>query len=318
VRVAGQFLDLRRCSQSHFMSLRVFSKVPISLWWPAWVLLVVVTCGAWLLSFDALDRCFVRSNTGLDVCLENGKVLVGQGVVLDRAPHWLNRGVVAIPLWLLALLAILSAPVVLVWRAISRAFHVRRWEQDGFRCAFCGQGLVEGASVCPRCGRDIHPADLQEGLTSALRRDGPALDRWQASSRTWWRRALMPWRVGLAPIRAFRRWCPMDRVLTESPKRTLPWIVVALVALVIFGDAVWYAVDVIRGRYPVFGGHHRTLGMRFGSLKLLPVHLPILWLQSVAVCLIGMVIGWRRLSACGPSWSASRSSPSGPRHPRSP
>jgi len=58
-----------------------------------------------------------------------------------------------------------------------------------------------------------------------------------------------------------------------------------------------YALDRFQG-FPVVGADwNPSLGHRFGSAVLLPVHLPIAWLQCLVLSLLGMAIAARRLSA---------------------
>ena len=155
-------------------------------------------------------------------------------------------------------------------------------------CHYDLRGLASGR--CPECGTAFDTQDLRP------MREGLALERWQGDATTWWRRALFPWRVGFSPVEAFRRECPTDYVLTVSPARYILWIIAGFMALALANNTTTYVVDGLRGIYSVFGYRHGAPAWRYCSLELLPVHLPIIWLQSVTVCLVGMAIGWRLLT----------------------
>jgi hypothetical protein len=142
----------------------------------------------------------------------------------------------------------------------------------------------------PEWGAEFDMIDLRP------MREGLALERWQDNATDWWRRATLPWRIGLSPIAAFFRDCPMDQVLTRSPARFVPWVIFAILLLALANNTIMYEVDALRGIYTEFAYDHGTPASRHCSLQLLPVHLPIIWLQGLAVCVIGMVIGWRPLS----------------------
>ncbi len=244
----------------------------------------------------------------------------------SSAGNAITQPELTLPLWFPALVIFLSVPLARGWRYARKVWSGRHKPR---LCIGCGYELTgDEPGSCPQCGSvfDASPSvasstavalpcpncqyDLR-GLPSGkcpecamvydkgdLRpmREGLALERWQADATTWWRRAAFPWRVGFSPIAAFRRECPTDRVLTISPARYVLWIIFGFVALALANNAITYTVDGLRGIYSVFGYEHGGSGWRYCSLSLLPVQLPIAWLQSVSVCVVGMAIGWRMLT----------------------
>ncbi len=232
-----------------------------------------------------------------------------------------------LPLWFPTLLVFLSVPLIRFGPRVRRALAERRRPH---LCLNCGcERKANGSAACPRCGSVSGAADPVALLTGValpcaacaydlrgvssgtcpecgaqfdrakLRpmREGLMLERWWANATTWWRRAIFPWRVGMSPFRAFCRECPPDRVLTASPKRYVPWMILAFVILALISNTAAFVIDQATGVYAVYADDQGDIGWRFGSFSLLPVHLPLIWLQSLAVCIVGMLIGWRPLSA---------------------
>ncbi len=158
------------------------------------------------------------------------------------------------------------------------------------QCEYDLRGLNDGR--CPECGVSFRVKDLTP------EQPGLVLEGWVEEARCLGRRAMLPGVIAFSPSRAFRRRCRLEKTLATSPARVILWILVWYVFLLLISVAVQYTLNKVQGIHFVIGGHwNPSLGHRFGSAVLLPVHLPIAWLQCLVVSVIGMAIAARRLSA---------------------
>lgn len=163
----------------------------------------------------------------------------------------------------------------------------------GLPCPGCGydlRGLTDGR--CPECGAPFRIEDLEP------ERPGLTLEVWAGAASTVAQRAMLPLAIAFSPRKAFERRCRLENALTTSPTRVLLWFLVSYVFLMVISVAAHYTLDKVQGLQLVVGGYwNPSLGHRFGSAVLLPVHVPLAWTQCIVVALIGVVLGGRRLSA---------------------
>ncbi|MHC4696330.1 MAG: hypothetical protein ACYTFA_06280 [Planctomycetota bacterium] len=108
---------------------------------------------------------------------------------------------------------------------------------------------------------------------------------------------LLPLLIACSPVKAFRRQCRLENAVTSSPLSILPWFLAWFFALSLAAIGIDYTLDVLRGVRSIFGYSGAGVGQRSGSPVMIPVHLPIAWLQCLSVSVVAMALAGRTLSA---------------------
>ncbi|MBN1491845.1 MAG: hypothetical protein JXA69_18180 [Phycisphaerae bacterium] len=110
-------------------------------------------------------------------------------------------------------------------------------------------------------------------------------------------RATLPFRIMVAPRRAFQHECRPTRILTTTPWSVLIWTIVWFALLVLVSIGVRYGLDRAAGmRWAVGSYWNPHLAVRFGSLAFAPLHLILTWAECAFVALVGMAISFRWLT----------------------
>lgn len=156
-------------------------------------------------------------------------------------------------------------------------------------CQYDLRGLADGE--CPECGTPFLVADLEP------EQPGLVLESWHQAAKTLRGRATLPLAIAFSPIRAFRRRCSVHEILKGSPARAFLWCLLWYAAILVVGVGIHFGLDKLQGVRLVLGGYWNYPGSyRFGSAAMLPVHVPIAWLECLLVSCIGMAIAFRPLS----------------------
>lgn len=156
-------------------------------------------------------------------------------------------------------------------------------------CYYDLRGLPDGR--CPECGCPFIAADLKPEIP------GLALEHWYEAADTWKKRALLPWKIALAPIRAFRHDCRLEKTLATSPAPMLSWFLLWCLLLVPADMAARLPFISLLGLPWPFGLHWLLVaGRGFNSFGVLPLHIVWVGLECVAAVVIGMIISLKWLS----------------------
>jgi len=156
-------------------------------------------------------------------------------------------------------------------------------------CQYDLRSLDDGK--CPECGNPFLVADLEP------EQPGLVLESWHEAAKTLHGRATLPLVIAFSPIRAFRHRCDVDKILQGSPARTVLWCVLWYAAILVVGVGIHFGLNKLQGMRLVIGSYWDHPGsFRFGSAALLPVHVPIAWLECLLISCIGMAIAFRPLS----------------------
>ncbi len=157
-------------------------------------------------------------------------------------------------------------------------------------CEYDLRGLTDGC--CPACGEPFSVEDLEP------ERPGLTLESWADAACTFSKKAILPLAIAFSPCKAFQRRCRLENILTTASSRILSWFLASYLILMVISVAARYTLDKVQGRQLILGGYwDPSLGHRFGSAVLLPVHIPLAWLQCLVVAIIGLIISRRRLPA---------------------
>jgi hypothetical protein len=156
------------------------------------------------------------------------------------------------------------------------------------KCSYDLRGLPDGR--CPECGRAFVAAELKPEIP------GLALEHWYEAADTWKKRALLPWKIALAPIRAFRHDCRLEKTLATSPGPMLHWFLLWCLLLVPVSMAARLPLITSLGLPWPFGLHWLVIaGRGFDSFGVLLLHILWVGLQCMAAVVIGMIISFRWL-----------------------
>ncbi len=140
------------------------------------------------------------------------------------------------------------------------------------------------------------------GITSSTQEpqhepDALNLEAWVDTASSRFRRATLPWVIALSPVKAFSRRCRLEKALTVSPFRVFLWTLVWYVVLLVVAAGIRCGVDKLQGVQLTIGSYwNHPFAARFGAVGLLPVHIPLAWLQCLLVTIIGIVVAFRPLT----------------------
>lgn len=126
---------------------------------------------------------------------------------------------------------------------------------------------------------------------------GLTLESWVGNASSVLRKAMLPLVIACSPVRAFSRRSSLENVLTISPVTVFLWTLAWYVVLLVVFGGIRCSLDKLQGMRLVIGGYwDHPDGFRFGSVRFLPAHIVLAWMQCLFVTLIGMFVAVRGLT----------------------
>ncbi len=138
--------------------------------------------------------------------------------------------------------------------------------------------------MCPECGADFGESGPESHLA------GLFIEHDVAAADTIVQKFSIPWRVAFAPRRAFGRFVPLSHVLVAFPSQMWLYLGIGFVIVAVVWLTSQSVLDSILREKSITGWGAAYLGARHGSLILLPIHVAILWIQSVFAIFIGLCL----------------------------